>query len=263
MVILWGGFTTNFVWCVFLIVKNKTGGEFFKTENIPRLSNYVFSAIAGTTWYFQFFFYGMGTTKMGQYDFSSWTLHMAFIIIFSNLWGILLHEWRGTGSGARSLITAGILVLILSTIVVGFGNYLAEQSEEETPVEAIESSQRTLIQFCWANIHSSASMFSTRVRDQFDRSEQSGGLNLPDLVAADVPGPWGFIGLAESFFGWEFQVSGESVDPLVDDLYLQQVLPVFDDIGDLHLVGCLPEDAEALAIQEDLGNISNIPKVEV
>jgi hypothetical protein len=37
----------------------------------------------------------MGETQMGAYKFSSWTLHMASIIIFSSLWGIALHEWRG------------------------------------------------------------------------------------------------------------------------------------------------------------------------
>ncbi len=89
------------------------------------LSNYFFSAIAGTTWYFQFFFYGMGTTKMGKYDFSSWTIHMAFIITFSSLWGIYFREWKGTSRPTRRQVVAGILVLILSTVVVGAGNYLA------------------------------------------------------------------------------------------------------------------------------------------
>ncbi len=89
------------------------------------LANYVWAALAGTTWYFQFFFYGMGTTQMGKYDFSSWTIHMAFIITFSSLWGIYFHEWKGTGRPTRRLVVAGIAVLILSTVVVGAGNYIA------------------------------------------------------------------------------------------------------------------------------------------
>ncbi|MCB9769728.1 MAG: L-rhamnose/proton symporter RhaT [Candidatus Omnitrophica bacterium] len=137
VVILWGGFATNFLWCLFLIVKNKSGGEFTNFRDFPWLTNFIFSAIAGTVWYFQFFFYGMGTTKMGQFDFSSWTLHMAFIIVFSNLWGILLHEWKGTSARAKNLIVAGIVVLILSTIVVGYGNKLGQTSNAE-PVETIE-----------------------------------------------------------------------------------------------------------------------------
>ena len=76
------------------------------------------------TWYLQFFFYSMGETRMGAYKFSSWTMHMASIIIFSTLWGIGLGEWRGTGKRTRSLVLAGLLVLIGSTVVVGYGNFL-------------------------------------------------------------------------------------------------------------------------------------------
>jgi L-rhamnose-H+ transport protein len=88
------------------------------------LPNYLFSALAGVTWYFQFFFYTMGETQMGVYKFSSWTLHMASIIIFSSLWGIGLHEWRGASGRTKALLGLSILVLVLSTMVVGFGNYL-------------------------------------------------------------------------------------------------------------------------------------------
>jgi L-rhamnose-H+ transport protein len=150
IVALAGGFTTNFVWCAALALKNKSAGDYLRvraagpttaasSDPAPALdppatrpgpgpsllSKYVWSALAGTTWYFQFFFYGMGTTKMGKYDFSSWTIHMAFIIIFSSLWGIAFHEWKGTGKPTRRLVVAGIAVLILSTVVVGAGNYIA------------------------------------------------------------------------------------------------------------------------------------------
>jgi L-rhamnose-H+ transport protein len=137
VVALLGGFTTNALWCLTLSVRNKTGRDYFRVqsprpvpakgeaESLSLFSNYLFSALAGITWYFQFFFYGMGTTKMGKYDFSSWTIHMAFIITFSSLWGIYFHEWKGTSRPTRRLVVGGILVLILSTIVVGIGNYVA------------------------------------------------------------------------------------------------------------------------------------------
>jgi L-rhamnose-H+ transport protein len=158
-----GGFTTNFIWCVLLYIKNKTGYQFFsstlrratvrrETETIietaieapseevvehapasesgqsdnrvPMLRNYLFSALAGTTWYFQFFFYAMGEVKMGKYNFASWTLHMASIIIFSTMWGWILHEWKGSSKKAHSLIACGIATLILSTVIVGYGTWL-------------------------------------------------------------------------------------------------------------------------------------------
>jgi len=94
------------------------------TQRVPMLRNYLLCALAGTTWYFQFFFYTMGETQMGQYKFSSWTLHMASIIIFSSLWGIGLKEWKGAGKTAGGLLALALMLLVGSTVIVGYGNYL-------------------------------------------------------------------------------------------------------------------------------------------
>ncbi|MEY3179493.1 MAG: L-rhamnose/proton symporter RhaT, partial [Bacteroidota bacterium] len=59
VVLLWGGLTTNLVWCLILNFKNKSFGDYTKKSS-PLVSNYIFSALAGTTWFLQFFFYGMG-----------------------------------------------------------------------------------------------------------------------------------------------------------------------------------------------------------
>ena len=123
--ILLGGFTTNFVWCVILNVKNRTSRDYLHSGDASLILNYFFSALAGTIWYFQFMFYGMGTTRMGKYDFSSWSIHMAFIIVFSNIWGLYFREWKGSSSRTLRIIVSGILVLIASTCVIGLGNYLA------------------------------------------------------------------------------------------------------------------------------------------
>jgi L-rhamnose-H+ transport protein len=133
VVILIGGFSTNFVWCVLLSIRNKTGYQYFSsrsriatdTARVPLLTNYLLCALAGTTWYFQFFFYTMGETQMGRYKFSSWTLHMASIIIFSSLWGIGFKEWKGAGIQAGRLLALALLMLVGSTMIVGYGNYLA------------------------------------------------------------------------------------------------------------------------------------------
>ncbi|HWB82703.1 MAG TPA: L-rhamnose/proton symporter RhaT [Bryobacteraceae bacterium] len=91
---------------------------------VPLLANYFFSGLAGVTWYFQFFFYTMGETQMGAYKFSSWTLHMASIIIFSSLWGLGLHEWRGASGRTMRLLYFSLFLLVASTVIVGYGNYL-------------------------------------------------------------------------------------------------------------------------------------------
>jgi len=164
VVVLLGGFTTNFIWTVYLNIRNRTGHEYLafelpvrdpgaggpqhveetaftgptaavlthapattmrETVRVPLLSNYLLCALAGVTWYMQFFFYTMGETKMGVYNFSSWTLHMASIVIFSTLWGVGLKEWKGAGRTAVRLLVAGLAVLLSSTIIIGYGNYLA------------------------------------------------------------------------------------------------------------------------------------------
>jgi L-rhamnose-H+ transport protein len=131
IVVLSGGFTTNFIWCAALNFYNKSFGEYRripvgKSPGASILRNYVLSAIAGFTWYLQFFFYTMGESQMGKkYGFSSWTLHMASIIIFSTLWGIALHEWRGVGRRTKVLVFLTLLVLVSSTAIVGYGNLLS------------------------------------------------------------------------------------------------------------------------------------------
>jgi L-rhamnose-H+ transport protein len=165
VVVLWGGFTTNFLWCVALNIRNRSTHQYLNTSRdhlaemgavegvmmsdapeiaanreaaahgdssgavrpdgpAPLVRNYLLCAAAGFIWYLQFFFYSMGETKMGAFTFSSWTLHMASIIIFSTLWGLALHEWRGSSRRTMTLVALGLFVLVASTVVVGYGNYL-------------------------------------------------------------------------------------------------------------------------------------------
>ncbi|WP_134088064.1 L-rhamnose/proton symporter RhaT [Olivibacter sp. XZL3] len=118
VVVLWGGLTTNFIWCFILNLRNKTFGDYADAKT-PLLKNYLLCALAGTTWYLQFFFYGMGESKLGN-GASSWILHMAFIILLANVWGVVLKEWKGVSKKTYATIVAGILVIIFSVLVVGF-----------------------------------------------------------------------------------------------------------------------------------------------
>ena len=128
VILLLGGLTTNAVWTIYLNLKNKTYTD-YTDRKTPIVRNLVFCALAGVTWYLQFFFYGMGDSKMGDYRFSGWTLHMAFIIVFSSLWGLYFKEWKGTGKATMRTILLGIGIVIFSTIIVGFGNYLASEGK--------------------------------------------------------------------------------------------------------------------------------------
>ncbi|MGF2412656.1 L-rhamnose/proton symporter RhaT [Ferruginibacter sp.] len=122
VVILWGGLTTNFIWCMILNARNKSFGDYTNKKS-PLLKNYLLCALGGTMWFLQFFFYGMGESKMGN-GASSWILHMSFIILVANMWGIVLKEWKGVTKKTLTTIVIGIAVIIASVIIVGIGNSL-------------------------------------------------------------------------------------------------------------------------------------------
>lgn len=122
VVLLWGGLTTNLIWCIYLNFKNKTFGNYTNSQT-PIASNVLFSGLAGTMWFLQFFFYGMGESKLGN-GASSWILHMATIILTANLWGFWLKEWQGVSSKTFRTFILGIAMVLLSIVLVGIGNSL-------------------------------------------------------------------------------------------------------------------------------------------
>jgi L-rhamnose-H+ transport protein len=122
VVLLWGGLTTNLVWTTILSLKNHTYGN-FADRTKPLIKNYLFSALAGTIWFGQFFFYGMGESKLGN-GASSWILHMSTIILTANMWGLYRKEWKGVSKSTIRTFAIGIAVLVLSVFIVGIGNSL-------------------------------------------------------------------------------------------------------------------------------------------
>jgi len=124
VVVLWGGLTTNFIYCMFLNARNRSFSD-YADKKTPLLKNYLLSALAGTTWFLQFFFYGMGESKLGN-GASSWILHMSFIILIANVWGIVSNEWKGASNKTRSTLFIGVATIIAAVMVVGFGNYLKQ-----------------------------------------------------------------------------------------------------------------------------------------
>ena len=122
VVLLWGGFTSNFVWCMYLNYKNKTFGD-YTNDKSPISRNTMYSAVAGTMWFLQFFFYGMGESKLGN-GASSWILHMATIILTANFWGFYLKEWSGVSQKTFRTFVWGISLILASIVLVGIGSSL-------------------------------------------------------------------------------------------------------------------------------------------
>ena len=80
--------------------------------------------LGGLTWYLQFFFYGMGESLLGdKYSFASWSIHMAFIILFSNLWGMYLKEWNGASKKTMQILNGGLLLIMVAICMIGLANY--------------------------------------------------------------------------------------------------------------------------------------------
>ena len=83
------------------------------------VNNLLFCALAGVLWYSQFFGLGMGKSFFAEAPLMlafSWSILMSLNVLFSNLWGILLHEWRGVDRRTAAVLVTGLLILIFSTV---------------------------------------------------------------------------------------------------------------------------------------------------
>ena len=129
VVVLLGGFVVNFVWCLCLNAKNKTFGDYRKA-GAPLAGNIVFAGLAGAIWCSQFICFKTGGTAMGDdMAYLGWAVQMASAILFSGALGLLLGEWKGTSGRTRGLLAVGLLLLLVSSAVVGYSGYLKEQAK--------------------------------------------------------------------------------------------------------------------------------------
>ena len=119
--ILVGGFITNFIYCFYLNLKNKTIRDYLSVSKGVFFNNIFFTFLAGFLWFLQFHFYGMGKSLLSAgIAVFSWSILMALNISFSNIWGIILKEWKGSSRKTMVVLVIGIIVLILSTFVINF-----------------------------------------------------------------------------------------------------------------------------------------------
>jgi L-rhamnose-H+ transport protein len=123
VVVLFGGFVVNFVWCLFLNARNRTVKDYVNS-NTPILPNLFFAAIAGAIWCSQFICFKTGEPQMGKTSYIGWAVLMASQILFSQLLGLFLGEWKNTGRKTRSLLATGLVLLIASAIIAGYAGSL-------------------------------------------------------------------------------------------------------------------------------------------
>lgn len=118
-----GGFFTNAIYCVSQNLKNRTGKEYFTLPINTLINNLLFCALAGVLWYSQFFGLEMGKSFLADSPVLlafSWSILMALNVTFSNVWGIILKEWKGASGKTIAILLLGLVVLISSIVVVAF-----------------------------------------------------------------------------------------------------------------------------------------------
>ena len=118
LLVTFGGFLTNAVYCFYQNQKNKTWGDYAKKSVWG--NNLLFCLLAGALWYSQFFglslgksFFEPGSSMMTL----AFCILMAFNVIFSNVWGIILKEWKGCSPKTICVLVVGLVVLIFSTFL--------------------------------------------------------------------------------------------------------------------------------------------------
>ncbi len=125
-----GCFVVNLIWFVVAGFKKETLKEFLPHKGLSArtiLRNWGWSAMAGTLWSMQFFFYGLGHVKMGHFQFSSWVLHMSMLIFFSYIVGVIMKEWKSVKANTYITLVIGLLILVISFCVSSYGSYWGEK----------------------------------------------------------------------------------------------------------------------------------------
>ena len=119
--VTFGGFITNAFYCIQQNIKNKTGKDYLSVNRSTLISNVLFCALAGGLWYSQFFGLEMGKSFLTDSPVLlafSWSILMSLNVLFSNVWGIILKEWKGAGRKTITILVGGLIVLISSIVVV-------------------------------------------------------------------------------------------------------------------------------------------------
>jgi L-rhamnose-H+ transport protein len=114
-----GGFITNAIYCIYQNIKNKTGKQYFSVSGSVLTNNLLFCALAGGLWYSQFFGLGVGQSFLKDNVVMlafSWSILMSLNVLFSNVWGIVLKEWEGSGKKTGVVLLIGLAILVISII---------------------------------------------------------------------------------------------------------------------------------------------------
>ncbi|WP_146524434.1 L-rhamnose/proton symporter RhaT [Novipirellula artificiosorum] len=129
VVVLSGAYLMNAGYAVFLLIKNRSFGS-FKTPG--GLSALKWAVIAGLLWFAALGIYGQGVALMGDIGtMICWPVMLGLSLIVSNIAALLTGEWKGM-HGPLKLMSLGVLVIIIATVVMAYASTL---KPEETLVQ--------------------------------------------------------------------------------------------------------------------------------
>jgi L-rhamnose-H+ transport protein len=118
MVVLWGGFIVQVLWCLQQNIKNRTFGDYAR----PSLRNLSLAALIGVLWVLQFVCTKAGEPLMGSLKYISFAVVMASTILFSTTIGVFLGEWKGVGARTKGCLTLGTLIMLAGFCAISFGS---------------------------------------------------------------------------------------------------------------------------------------------
>jgi L-rhamnose-H+ transport protein len=130
-----GAFLSTSIYCLWLHSKHKTLGEIVELPVGPEKAslpvNWAMAILTGCLWYGQFYFYNLGHVRMGNFQFTSWAIHMIMLILFSIAVGVVLREWHGSRLKTKTAVGIAFTILLGSVLMLTYGNHLAEISTKQ------------------------------------------------------------------------------------------------------------------------------------
>lgn len=121
-----GAFLSTAIYCLYLHSRHSTFKEYSYSSSSV---NYTMAALTGLLWYGQFFFYGLGHIRMGDYKFSSWAIHMIMLVLFSTVAGLIMREWIPVKKRTAKTLALALFVLVAAVLILTYGNYLGSNGQ--------------------------------------------------------------------------------------------------------------------------------------
>ena len=114
-----GSLLSTLIWCIYLGIKNNSLSDYYKGESKTLIANYAMCAFASFLWFINYIFYGMGTSKLGEFTFVAWGILMSLTIVCATVWGFFRGEWKGIGFNIKRLVWLGLAVLMTASFMIG------------------------------------------------------------------------------------------------------------------------------------------------